>query len=136
MTTQAIAAPPLTIRDGLLAGLAGAVAPHLAALAWALLASAVWGPALRLAVFFDPTAVPPTGYAAASLLVAGVLGALLGVGLARALTRQPGAAHWPLWVAFAAGVVLSAAGAASLRAPVLLLFIASSALGFRFGARR
>jgi len=40
--------------------------------------------------------------------------------------------------AFAAGVVLSAAGAgaASLRQPVLLLFIASSALGFRFGARR
>jgi len=73
MTTQAIAAPPLTIRDGLLAGLAGAVAPHLVALG----------------------------------------------------------------VAFAAGVVLSAAGvdAASLRAPVLLLFIASSALGFRFGAR-
>jgi hypothetical protein len=33
--------------------------------------------------------------------------------------------------------VLSAGvGAASVRPPVLLLFLASSALGFRFGARR
>jgi hypothetical protein len=64
--------------------------------------------------------------------------ALLGASLALALMRRAAIARWGLWAAFAVGVVLSAAGmrAASLRQPVLLLLIASSALGFRFGARR
>lgn len=63
-----------------------------------------------------------------SLLASAVRGAGL---------RVPGVAWWALWSAFAAGVVRSAGvGAASVRQHVLLLFIASSALGFRFGARR
>lgn len=104
MTTQAMAALPVrTVRDALLAGLAGLVAPHVVLLAWSLLSSAIWGAGWRLAAFVDPAA-----------------------------------SRWGLWAAFAIGVVLSAAamGAASLRQPVLPLLIASSALGFRFGARR
>jgi hypothetical protein len=137
MTTQVMAAPGRTVRDALLAGLAGVVSPHLAALAWALLASAVWGIGPRVAAFLDPTAARPTGYAAASLLVTIGLGAVIGAGIARGLARRPGAARWTLWAAFAAGVLLSAAlmGAAARRAPVLPLFIAASALGFRLGAR-
>jgi hypothetical protein len=137
MTTQAVAALPVrTVRDALLAGLAGVVAPHLTALAWSLLASAVWSAGLRVAAFADPAAPSPTGYVAASLLFTGAL-ALLGGALSRALARRPGVAWWALWSAFAAGVVLSAGvGAASVRQPVLLLFIASSALGFRLGASR
>jgi hypothetical protein len=136
MTTQAMAAPGRAVRDALLAGLAGVVSPHVAALAWAILASAVWGVGPRVAAFLDPTASRPTGYAAASLLVTSLLGALIGAGIARGLGR-PGAARWTLWIAFAAGVLLSVApmGAAALRAPVLPLFIAASALGFRLGAR-
>ncbi|MGH7400275.1 MAG: hypothetical protein ACRELW_22365, partial [Candidatus Rokuibacteriota bacterium] len=72
-------APPLrAIRDALPAGLAGVVAPHLVAAGWGLLASAVWGPALRVAVFADPAASRPAGYAAASLLFTVALGALIG----------------------------------------------------------
>jgi len=136
MTTQAAPAlPGRGIRDAMLAGLAGLVAPQLAALTWSLLASAVWGAGSRLAAFTDPFAAPPTGYRAGALLSAVALGALLGGVLALALTRRAALAWWGLWAAFALGVVLSA-GVASLREPVLLLFIASSALGFRAGARR
>jgi hypothetical protein len=137
MTTQAMAALPVrTVRDALLAGLAGLVAPHVALLAWSLLSSAVWGAGWRLAAFVDPAASRPPGYLAASLLFTVALGALLGGALA--LSRCASTARWGLWAAFAIGVVLSAAamGAASLRQPVLPLLIASSALGFRFGARR
>jgi hypothetical protein len=139
MTTQAMAALPVrTVRDALLAGLAGLVAPHLAALAWFLVSSAVWGAGWRLAAFVDSAASRPAGYLPASLLFTVALGALLGAALARALTRRGTSVAWGLWTAFAAGVVLSAVGmgAASLRQPVLLLLIASSALGFRLGARR
>lgn len=139
MTTQVMAALPVrTVRDALLAGLAGLVAPHLAALGWFLVSSAVWGAGLRLAAFVDPAAPRPAGYLAASLLFTVALGALIGAAPARALARRGALAGWWLWAAFAAGVVLSAIamGAVSLRQPVLLLFIASSALGFRFGARR
>ena len=136
MTTQAVAVlPGRGVRDALLAALAGLVAPQLAALAWSLLASAIWGPGWRLAAFMDPSAAPPMGYRAGALLFAVALGALLGGALALALTRRAALAWWGLWAAFAVGVVLSA-GVASLREPVLLLFIASSALGFRAGARR
>jgi hypothetical protein len=133
MTTQAVAAlPGRGIRDAMLAGL---MAPQLAALAWSFLASAVWGTGPRFATFLDPSASPPMGYRTGALLVAVALGALLGGALALALTRRAALAWWGLWAAFAVGVVLSA-GVASLREPVLLLFIASSALGFRAGARR
>ena len=136
MTTQAVAVlPGRGVRDVLLAALAGLVAPQLAALAWSLLASAVWGTRSRLAAFTDPFAAAPTGYRAGALLFAVALGALLGGLLALALTRRAALAWWGLGAAFAVGVVLSA-GVASLREPVLLLFIASSALGFRAGARR
>jgi len=131
MTTQAVAAlPGRGIRDAMLAGLAGLVAPQVAALVWS-----VWGTGPRFAAFLDPSASPPMGYRAGALLVAVALGALLGGALALALTRRAALAWWGLWAAFAVGVVLSA-GVVSLRAPVLLLFIASSALGFRAGARR
>ena len=135
MTTQAIAAMPVrAARDALLAALGGVAAPYLAALIWSLLSSAVWGTGWRLAAFLDPTASRPTGYLAAALLFTAALGALLGAALARAFTRRAAGTRWALWAAFAAGVVLSAGmGAVS---PVLLLFIASSALGFRFGAGR
>jgi len=139
MTTQALAAPPVrTVRDALLAGLAGIVAPYLTVLAWSLLASAVWGAGWRVAAFVDPAASRPAGYLAGSRLFAVALGALLGASRARALARRAALARWGLWAAFALGVVLSAAavGAVSLRQPPLLLLIASSALGFRFGARR
>lgn len=138
MTTQAMATLPVrSVRDALLAGLAGVVAPHLAALAWSLLASAVWGTGWRLAVFLDPAASRPAGYLAVSLLFTAALGAVLGVLIARVLARGP-IAWWALWAAFVAGVVLSAAawGLLSLLPPVLLLLIASSALGFRLGSRR
>lgn len=138
MTTRALAAPPArVVRDALLAGLAGLIAPHLAALAWGLVSSAVWGAAPRIIAFLDPAAPRPRGYAAASLLVTAVLGALLGGALARALSRGAGAGRWGFWGAFAAGVVCSAAavGGPALRSPVLLLFIAASALGFRLAAR-
>jgi hypothetical protein len=139
MTTQVMAAlPGRTFRDVLLAGLAGLVAPHLAALAWSLLSSAVWGAGWRLAVFVDPAASRPAGYLAASLLFTVALGGLLGAALARALARRGTGTWWGLWAAFGAGVVLSAVAQdlLSLRQPVLLLLIASSALGFRLGARR
>ncbi len=115
MTTRAMAALPVrTVRDALLAGL---VAPHIVALAWGLLSSAIWGAGWRLIAFVDP---------AASLLFTVAVGALLGAALALALTRRAAVARWGLWAAFAVGVVLSAAamGAASLRPPVLLLLIA------------
>jgi len=129
------ALPVRTVRDALLAGL---VPPHLVALAWGLLSSAIWGAGWRLTAFVDPAASRPAGYLAASLLFTVAVGALLGSALALALTRRAAIARWGLWAAFAVGVVLSAAamGAASVRPPVLLLLIASSALGFRFGARR
>ena len=131
MTTQAVAAlPGRGIRDAMLAGLAGLVAPQLAALAWS-----VWGTGSRFAAFMDPSAAPPMGYRAGALLFAVALGALLGGALGLALSRRAALAWWGFWAAFAVGVVLSA-GVASLREPVLLLFIASSALGFRAGARR
>lgn len=136
MTTQTVAAlPGRGLRDALMAGLAGLVAPQLVALAWALLASVIWGPGWRLAAFMDPSASPPMGFQAGALLFAVAFGALLGGALAWGLTRRSALAWWGLWAAFAVGVVLSA-GVASLRQPVLLLFIASSALGFRAGARR
>jgi hypothetical protein len=139
MTTQAMAALPVRgARDALLAGLAGVVTPYLGALAWSIVASTVWGAGLRVTAFVDPTASRPTGYLAASLVFAVGLGALLGAALAPALSRRAAVAWWGLWAAFAAGVILSAAGmgAVALRQPVLLLFIVSSALGFRFGTRR
>lgn len=138
MTTQVMAALPVrSARDALLAALAGLAAPHLAALAWSLLASAVWGAGWRLAVFLDPAASRPAGYLAVSLLFTAALGAVLGGLIARVLARGP-IAWWALWAAFGAGVVLSAAarGPLSLLPPVLLLLIASSALGFRLGSRR
>ncbi len=138
MTTRVMAALPVrSLREALLAGLAGLVAPHLAALGWAVLSSAIWGAGWRLAVFVDPAAAHPAGYRAASLLFTVAAGALLGVVIARALTRRGAVAWWGLWAAFAAGVVLSAAGmgAVPLPPPVLLL-IAASAPGFRLGARR
>ena len=138
MTTRAMAAPTARAAwAALLAGLAGLPTPHLIALAWSLLASAVWGVALRVVVFVDPAAVPPPGYLAASLLFTVALGGLLGAGLAWALTSRAGAARWGPWAAFATGVALSAAGvdAQTLWSPVVLLLIGSSALGFRLGAR-
>jgi hypothetical protein len=139
MTTQAMAALPVrTVSDVLPAGLAGVAAPSLAALAWSLLASAIWGTGPRLAAFVDPSAPRPTGYLATSLLFTVALGALLGAALAQARSRRASLARWGSWAALVAGIVLSAAcmDPVSLRQPVLLLFIASSALGFRFGARR
>jgi hypothetical protein len=139
MTTQAMVALPVrAVRAALLAGLAGLVAPHLIAFAWSLLSSAVWGAGWRMAAFVDPAASRPLGYLPASLLFTVALGVLLGALIARALARRGPIAWWGLWAAFAAGVVLSAVamGAASLRQPVLLLLIASSALGFRLGPRR
>lgn len=139
MTTQIMAALPVrTVRDALLAGLSGLVAPQLALLAWSLLSSAIWGAGWRLAAFVNPAVPRPVGYLAASLLFTVALGALSGAALALALAPRAALARWGLWAAFAAGVVLSAVamGAVSLRQPVLLLFIASSALGFRLGVRR
>ena len=91
-----------------------------------------------MAAFLDPAAARPAGYLLVWLLFMVALGALLGTALALALTRGTGVARWGLRAASPAGVVLSPAGlgAASLRQPVLLLLIASSALGFRFGSRR
>jgi hypothetical protein len=136
MTTQAIAAlPGRTVRSVPLAGLAG---PHLAALTWSLLSSALWGAGWRLTAFVDPAASRPAGYLPVSLLFSVAVGALLGAALARVLDRPGAVSGWGLWAAFAGGVAVSAAGldAVSLRQPVRLLLIASSALGFRFGARR
>jgi hypothetical protein len=136
MTTQAVATlPARSIRDVLLAGIAGLVAPALAAAAWSLLASAVWGPGLRLAAFLDPAAPRPLGFRLGSLVFAVGVGALIGAALGWGLTRRAPVVWWALSAAFAAGAVL-VAGPASLRQPVLLLFIASSALGFRAGAHR
>jgi len=138
MTTQAIAIQPgRTVRDAGLAGLAGLATPHLAALGWSILASALWGAGWRLAVFVNPAASPPAGYRPVSLMFSVAFGALLGAALVLALDRR-GVGGWGLWAAFAVGVAVAAAGVdvASLRQPVLLLLIASSALGFRFGARR
>jgi hypothetical protein len=95
MTTQAMAALPVrTLRDVLLAGLAGVTPPY--------------------------------------------LGALLGAALVQARSRRATVARWGSWAVLVAGIVLSAAcmDPVSPRQPVLLLFIASSALGFRVGARR
>jgi len=136
MTTQAMAAlPRRAIRDGLLVGLAGVVAPYLAVVAWSLVSSAIWGAGWRLAVFVDPAASRPAGYLAASILFTVACGALLGAALALALTRRGSTARWGLWAVFAAGVVLSASGMRAA-SPVLLLFIVSSALGFRVAVRR
>ncbi len=139
MTTQAIAIQPgRTVRDVLLAGAGGLAAPYLAALGWSLLSSVLWGTGWRLAVFVDPAAPLPAGYLPVSLMFTVALGTLLGVALALALDRRGAVGGWWLWAAFAVGVAVAAAGVdvASLRQPVLLLLIASSALGFRLGARR
>ncbi len=138
MTSSALTlSRPRAVVDVLLAGLVGAVAPYLAALGWAVLAAAVWGPGPRLATFVDPSAARPAAYVIASLLFSVGAGALLGAGLARAL-GWAGAGRWGLWAAFAAGIVLSLArrDAHALGQPVVLLFIASSALGIRLRARR
>ena len=138
MTSAALTlSRPRAVLDVLLAGLVGAVAPYLVALGWAVLAAAVWGPGPRLAMFVDPAAGRPVAYVIASLLFSVAAGALLGAGLARAL-GWAGAWRWGLWAAFAAGIVLSLArrDAPALGQPVVLLFIASSALSFRLRARR
>jgi hypothetical protein len=69
--------------------------------------------------------VPPTGLAGA-------------VAPYRVALGWPGAGLFCLWAAFAAGVVLSLArrDAHALGQPVVVLFLASSALGFRLYARR
>jgi hypothetical protein len=139
MTTGAVAAPSLrSLRDALLPALAGLIAPYAVAAGWGLLARAIWGPGWRLAVWVDPTAALPAGYAATSLLFTGLVGALIGAGLALARARRVAVAPWALWVAFALGVALSVIHAEprALAHPVILLLIASSALGFRLGARR
>lgn len=139
MTTHVMAALPVrTVRDALLAALAGLVAPHLAAVAWFLLSSAVWGPGWRMAALLDPAASGPTGYLPVALLFTVALGTLLGAALARALARRGTGAWWALWAAFGTGAVLSAAvlSPRALLPPVLLLLIASSALGIRLGSRR
>ena len=138
MTSSALTlSRPRAVLDVLLAGLVGAVAPYLVALGWAVLAAAVWGPGPRLATFVDPSAGRPAAYVIASLLFSAGAGVLLGAGLARAL-GWAGAGRWGLWAAFAAGIVLSLArrDAHALGQPVVLLFIASSALGIRLRARR
>ncbi len=138
MTSPALAlSRPRSALDVLLAGLAGAVAPHLVALGWAALSAAVWGRGLRIAMFLDPAVALPVGYVAASVLFNIAAGALLGVGLARAL-GWPGAGRWGRWLVFAAGIALSLAwrDARALAQPVVVLFIASSALGFRLNAPR
>ena len=138
MTSPALAlSRPRSALDVLLAGLAGAVAPHLVALGWAALGAAVWGRGLRIAMFLDPAAALPVGYVAASVLFNIAAGALLGAGLARGL-GWPGAGRWGRWLVFAAGVALSLAwrDARALAQPVVVLFIASSALGFRLRAPR
>lgn len=139
MTTQAIAVQPgRPVRNALLAGLAGLAAPNLAALGWALLSSALWGAGWRLAVFVNPAAPLPAGYLPLSLMFTVAFGTLLGVALALGLDRRGAVGAWGLWAAFAVGAAVAAAGVdvTSLRQPVLLLLIASSALGFRLGARR
>lgn len=140
MTTSAVAAPALLrfLRDALLPALAGVIAPHVVALGWGLVASAIWGPGLRLVAFVDPTAARPVGYGAASLLFAAMAGALIGAGLALARARRAATAPWALWVAFAVGALLSVAHAETraLVQLVVLLFIVSSALGFRLGVSR
>jgi len=138
MTTQAIAIlPRRPVRSALLAGLAGLATPYLAALGWSLLCSALWGAGWRLAVFVDPAAPLPAGYLPLSLMFTVAFGALVGVALALALDRGGAVGGWGLWAVFAVGVAVAAAAVdvASLRQPVLLLLIASSALGFRLGAR-
>lgn len=138
MTTTTFAlSPSRSLRDGLLAGLAGALAPYLVAVGWSLLERAVWGPGLRLAAFVDPFAGPPAGHTLLRLVLDAGLGLLLGAGLARALGRA-GGARWGVWLAFGAGISLSVVrwDPRALIAPVVLLLIASSALGFRLGARR
>ena len=138
MTSPALAlSRPRSALDVLPAGLAGAVAPHLVALGWAALGSAVWGRGLRLAMFLDPAAGLPVGYVAASVLFNVAAGALLGAGLARAVGRS-GMGRWGLWAAFAVGVALSVAwrDARALAQPVVVLLIASSALGVRLRAPR
>ena len=136
MTTQAAAALPVrSLRHVLLAGVVGLVSLELTAAAWSLLASAVWGRGLRLAAFLDPATPLPLGFRVGAPAFAAAAGALLGAALAWFLTRHAPVPWWTLWTAFALGAVL-AAGVASLHQPVLLLFIASSALGFCAGARR
>jgi hypothetical protein len=138
MTSSALTlSRPRAVLDVLLAGLAGAVAPYLVALGWAILAAALWGPGPRLAKFLDPSAGWPAGYVIASLLFNVAAGALFGAGLARALGCT-GAGRFRLWAALAAGIVLSLAhrDPHALGQPAVLLFITSSALGFRHRARR
>ena len=140
MTTQTVApASSLrTARNVLVAGLVGALAPYAAAVAWALVSNAIWGPALRISAFLDPGASRPHGYVAGSLLVAAGIGALVGGLLARLLERRPGAVGWGRWVAFAVGALLSAArvDVHALWQPVIVLLLGSSALGFRVAGRR
>ena len=139
MTSPALAlSRPRSVQDVLLAGLAGAVAPYLVALGWTALSAAVWGRGLRLAMFLDPAAALPVGYVAASVLFNIAAGVLLGAGLARTLD-WPGAGRWGLWAVFAAGAALSVVAwrdARALAQPVVVLLIASSALGFRPRAPR
>jgi hypothetical protein len=138
MTSPALAlSRPRAGCDVLLAGLAGEVAPYLVALGLAALSAAVWGRRPRMAMFLDPVAALPVGYVAASRLLNIAAGALLGAGLARAL-GWPGAGRWGPWAVFAALAALSLAwrDAHALAQPVVVLFIASSALGFRLRAPR
>ncbi len=137
MTSSALTrSRPRAVLDVLLAGLVGVVAPYLVALGWAVLAAAVWGPGPRLAGFVDPSAGRPAAYVIAWLLFSVVAGALLGAGLARAL-GSAGAGRFRLWAALAVGIVLSVAhrDTSALGQPVVLLFIASSALGFQLRVR-
>ncbi len=129
--------PTRSLRDVLLAGVAGALAPYLVAIAWSALALAIWGPGPRLAAFVDPSTGPTVGHTLLRLVFAAGLGALLGAGLARGL-GQPGAPRSGVWLAFAAAGALSVSrwDPSALVAPVVVLLIASSALGFRLGARR
>ena len=114
---------PATLRDALLAALAGAAAPWLLVAALGLLHMLVRGPRERISAFLNPgnSRVPRAHFAtlAADLAVGTALGLALGL-LVAWLTRTR---YWQLWLAFTAAFLASLVVYAGLDGHVLRLLL-------------
>jgi hypothetical protein len=116
-----------TLRDALLAMLAGAAAPWLLIAALGLLHALIRGPRERISAFLNPflnpgsSRVPRTQFAtlAADLALGTILGLALGL-LVAWLTRTR---YWQLWLAFTAAFLASLVVYAGLDGHVLRLLL-------------
>ena len=136
-----------TLRDALLALLAGAAAPWLLVAALGVLHALIRSPRDRISAFLNPgfSRVPRTSFATLAADLA--LGTLLGLALALVVAWLTRTRYWKLWLAFALAflaslVVYAGVDGHSLRLllnfrqPATVGVLVGALLGFWLGARR